>query len=70
MPAVFNGTNGPAREAAMALIVEMHRWVGIAPLQVRLISLVYCCRTELLMLSCTIPYCAVNAGLSPHRTEE
>lgn len=41
LSSVFNGTNGPAREAAMALIVEIHRWVGLAPLQVVHISLNY-----------------------------
>ena len=25
---VLNGTNGPAREAAMALMIEMSRWIG------------------------------------------
>lgn len=28
---VFNGTNGPARDMAMSLIVEISKWIGVAP---------------------------------------
>ncbi len=31
MGPVLNSSNGPAREAAMALIVELQRWIGKAP---------------------------------------
>eukprot|EP00981_Chlorochromonas_danica_P005424 scaffold1091_cov164-Ochromonas_danica.AAC.47 len=33
LPGVFNGNNSGAREAAMKLIIEIHRWVGMAPIQ-------------------------------------
>lgn len=33
LPAVFNGTNSAARDAAMALIVEIYRWIRLPPLQ-------------------------------------
>jgi hypothetical protein len=32
IPAVFNSSNSSARESAMSLIVEIHRWIGLAPL--------------------------------------
>ena len=30
---MFNGSNGPAREQAMTLMLELSRWIGRAPLQ-------------------------------------
>ncbi|KAJ1416447.1 armadillo-type protein [Ochromonadaceae sp. CCMP2298] len=33
LPAVFNGSNSAARDAAMALLVELHRWLRRPPLQ-------------------------------------
>ena len=33
IPNVFNSSNSSARESAMSLIVELHRWIGQAPLQ-------------------------------------
>ena len=39
LPAVFNGSNSSAREAALALLLEVHRWIGQAPLQSLLDSL-------------------------------
>lgn len=31
LPAVMNGVNGPAREAAMDLMLEISKWIGVAP---------------------------------------
>ena len=39
LPAVFNGSNSAARDSAMALIVEIYRWIRQAPLQGLLDSL-------------------------------
>lgn len=36
LPAVFNGTNSAARDSAMALSVEIYRWIRQAPLQAML----------------------------------
>jgi cytoskeleton-associated protein 5 len=33
LPAVFNGTNSAARDSAMALTVEIYRWIRLPPLQ-------------------------------------
>ncbi len=30
---VFNSSNGSARESAMSLFVELHKWIGLPPLQ-------------------------------------
>ncbi len=32
MPNALNGTNAPLRDIAMRTLVEIHRWIGIAPL--------------------------------------
>lgn len=36
LPTVFNGSNSAARDAAMALAVEVYRWIRQAPLQAML----------------------------------
>jgi cytoskeleton-associated protein 5 len=36
LPAVFNGSNSAARDSAMALTVEIYRWIKQAPLQAML----------------------------------
>jgi hypothetical protein len=47
LPAVFNSSsNGQAREAAMALLVELHRWVGSPPLTALLDQLRSAQKTE------------------------
>lgn len=33
LPAVFNGNNSQARDAAMKLLLELHRWTGKTPIQ-------------------------------------
>lgn len=39
LPAVMNGVNGPAREAAMELMLEMTKWIGVAPFHTLLESI-------------------------------
>ena len=43
---VFNGSNGPAREQAMALALELARWIGKAPLHALLDSVRSAQKTE------------------------